>query len=476
MITPHPDEFLHQAFFGWSDRDRCQTLLVSSLSKEDEQRWLRLLERFVRLQTASDIPPPPRALSYFVFGDSAAVICRTYHGHSDGRTNAHVLIGPADLLDTTAALALDTWQGWQTSQPMVLEPIPASALATTSDKQAAEQLSPGIQRLEHELASTLSRLLDDAYTPLTIVDCPAEDRLPLLWGLREAGTEYLPPDQPWTFSTYEDRHDVEGLPQIVFVPVHRPSAAVVRRTVFNTSVPPNSQNAPLAAQLVTRFLHGTPMPAQKRLEEPHDSGSDRSYFDMPSKERQPLYGKRPETRQAPRHTGHIGHADGLLTADCVQTFEQELHRLETTWQLSQQRETLRKDLGAEALSTAARFVEVTAREELLTRLLEVAYGPGLVDLDDPRAAEHAIKVVRNCRSEQLAMMIGAPTGRRFPNKVQTAAFERWTTGGATVPTRPSGRVAQVNAAAWQAKHPPIVMAMAGVAMLLIVYLLGYLMG
>jgi hypothetical protein len=469
VIGHRSDEILHQAFFGWSELDKRQTLLISSMSATDENQWLHWLDRYTRLQTVTDAPAPPHTLSYFVFGDMAALMRRVRHGYSDGRTNSHVLIGPAGLLDTSAALALETWPDWQTAPPAVLEPFPASKLATTADKYAAEQFRPHVDRLEHRLASALCRLLDDPYLPLTIVDCPEKDRLPLVWGLREVAAEHLPIDMPWTFSTYEDRHDVEGLPHIIFVPVLPKTAAVVRRATVRTTEAPTGQHAKLAIQLVARFLHGTPLTAETRKEQPVFEPDRSLHEKLPAE--QPAYESRPETRHVFERSGR---ADGLLTANSVESLQQELRSLGSKWIGPQGREVLRRDLDTEVLSTAAQTVEIVVREELLTKLLEVTYGPDLADLDDPVAVRHAADVVRHCPSEQLAMMIGASARRKFSDEVWMAALERWTSSYGVAPTRLPGRSVRVTAAARGGGHVPIVLAVAGVAVLLIVFLLGYL--
>jgi hypothetical protein len=265
MTEPAPNGVVHQAFFGWSHDAGGMALFSHSFPRPDEAtRWMRRLEAHLRLIPVPGEELPSRALSYFTYEDgSAAVLHRVNAGYTHGRNYSHALIGSSATLNVTAALGLGSWKGWQARPPPSgMVPIPAALFPAA--EAAAQRLRPLAERRERELVVGLTRLLDNPRDPLSIIGC-LSDRLAMVWGLREAADDYLRQlgqHRSWSFSTYEDRHDVtvEGLPEIVFLAAEPPGAAVVHRTIVELDrYPAVSPNITLASELVSKLLRGTPL-------------------------------------------------------------------------------------------------------------------------------------------------------------------------------------------------------------------------
>jgi hypothetical protein len=495
MTEPRPDDVVHQAFFGWSyEAGKLALISHSFLRTEDATRWLRRLEPHLRLQPVPGTELPPQALSCLYYKDGfVAVLRRVKAGDSPGRNNSHALIGPAASLGTPIALGLSKWSGWRDNPPSGgVETIPATYFLPAG-AAAAEQLQPLAERREHEMGVVLARLLDHPRDPLSIIGCPDEDRLAMVWGLHEAADDYLRQrgwNRLWSFSTYEDRHadSIVGLPEVVFLPAKPQGVEVAHRTIVQLG--PESavvgQNGTLASHLVANLLRGTPLPAGEPMREvvSAQSGSRTPVPGPGYQASAPYESADPSGAQLghPTQNYQVGQAEHstqllaeLLNARSVRKFSAQLGRLEQATRQPYERKKLRDALDVGAVNTVAELTE-SAANQFIERFLVVAYGPNLDDLRDPDARKHAAKLVKGTQSEQFARMVGMAAAKVGAQEIFAAAFDRWSAGGHPAGLVPTGRTAQIARWARRSRRLPIVTAVAAVAVLTAVFLLGFLAG
>jgi hypothetical protein len=500
MTDPRPDDDIHQAFFGWShDRGGLDVLDFSFSSQDEAKRWLRKLEPHLRLQP---IPPhglPPHALSYIdVENDMAVVLRRVNLGYSSGRNNSHALIGSASTLTVPVALNLDEWPGWQGNRPSLqrMETIPASTFAGFGGR--TEQLYTRAMRLEHQLAVVLAKLLDNPGTPLSIIGCPDEDRLAMVWGLAAAADTYLRQHgclRRWSFSTYEDRHDdsIERLPEIVFLPAQPQSIAQARRTIVQLSIEAAvaGQNGTHAIHLVSHLLHDTPPPVEEPMREvvsvqpgPRVPNNSRPDYSGSALERARPVGAR--FGHAAQHHEVVPAeyltqmlAD-LLNAGSVKELHASLSRLEQATQQPQERERLRAALDVGTVNTVAKSAEIAVRQELIERFLHVAYGRDFGDLRHPAALEHSAAMIANCESEYLARLLSKYSSWAGEQNIRAAMFTRWAQKdpASTASPSPATRTSQPQQPVRQRRGLRMlaVTVAAVLGILGVTYLLGYLNG
>ncbi|WP_143264072.1 hypothetical protein [Amycolatopsis kentuckyensis] len=507
---------VHQAFFGWSYEDKALTLRAHSFPRQgDAQRYYRRLEPHIRLRPVGDRPLPATALSYFVFDDgTAAVLRRVVDGNSVGRNNSHALIGPSALLGVEVALALGDspeWRSrvWQDEVPAGYQLPPLPADVCTVDSAAADRLAEPLVGLERDLVAVLTRLLDDPAAPLSVIGCRERDRLTMVWALRSVADSYLCDRlgvrRQWSFSTYEIRHDVSiaGLPEIVFLPEKPSSVGVVQRTTVDlgkgAAVGSNNE---LAAQLVEAWLAGDPhvggRQSARAVPRPGRSGSvpadsgrsdaerrgSTSYGDdlaspahrtpAPEELRHSSGGVRERRKPANRTVPAAQHpAASLLRAKTLTEFSAELLRLERG---GHYREDLREAFDVNVVDAVANFAEITAGYDILSRLLEILYGPKLQDLREPGALAHATRVIEGGRSDQLAMLLGGSAAHKDSEAVRRAAFTRWAAEGNPGRLTLNYRAVQARRLARRRRYLPAAVTVATAALLGVAFLLGFLAG
>ncbi|HWO61650.1 MAG TPA: hypothetical protein VNO31_16615, partial [Umezawaea sp.] len=281
-----------------------------------------------------------------------------------------------------------------------------------------------VEHIEDQLAVVLSRLLDDPGGPLSVIGCPDEDRLAMVWALREAADDHLRRggwQRTWSYSTYANRHDlgVSDLPEIVFLP-EIPNGGVARRTVVDLrGRPQDSGSRMLACDLLDALLRGatskTVDVTAGRQPQPGDSGppdqvvpvdGSRSGHEMPN------LGRQWEARLS-----DVGSLDELrktlVTLGC---------------QGREFRSQVRKEVDEQVVDGIADHVEA-ATEDGLRDVLHALYGPGLEDLQsDKDARQHAKRLIRKSRSGQLARVLGLAASGIGGQEIAIAALARWDSG------------------------------------------------
>ena len=259
MAAPH--DAVHQINFGLQADDGV-TVVGGTLPDENMLAWLRRLQVHLRLQRFGSALPPDRALSTFEFPDGwTAVVRRWSSGGTIGRNDAMALIAPSRWLPIPVALGLDGSFGWRkAAQQRPFQRWDAEQLQVLGD-EGAQALREPAQREPAALRRALAQLLDAPDRPLTIVGCPDEQRIPLLWGLHKLAAPRLLQQnvkRAWTFSTYEveDADSIAHLPAIVFLPERPVGATVSRRTFVDVRVDGNVSPASddRAARRVELFL------------------------------------------------------------------------------------------------------------------------------------------------------------------------------------------------------------------------------
>ncbi|HEX6343560.1 hypothetical protein [Umezawaea sp.] len=474
MTEPKPDEEVHQAFFGVSEMDSGHHMITCSLYENDMKKWRARLQEHTRLEPVQGGKLPASALSYLRFDDgSAAVVRRVERGFSQGRGNAHVLIGSASVLDVSLSLALAQWGGWRDEAPPGRPaPIRARALAAVA---AASRWSPtSVRHLEDQLAVVLSRLLDAPGEPLSIIGCPDEDRLAVVWGLREAADEHLRRTgcgRTWSYSTYANRHDlgVRDLPEIVFLP-EIPNGGVARRTVVDLrGRPEDSRSRPLACDLLDALLRGASAPPPTvdvvagRQPRRGDSAPPHQAVrvdDSRSGHRMPNLGKQWDAR--------------LRDVSSIDELRKALRALGN--QGREFRSMVRKDVDVRVVDDVADRVEA-ATGDGLRDLAHALYGLELEDLrDDEDAREHARKLIRRGRSGQFARVLGLAASSVERQDIAVVALERWDAGYPR-PRRLKPQRARRPLGAVAVNRPLLAVAFAVVlAVLVAVFALGYATG
>jgi WD40 repeat protein len=256
-------DVIHQAF-AWSHGAGLLSMQANSFPAEPQaELWRRRLQAHIRPQPVYGAMPPAYALSYLDFGDGTAAVVRQINTDRPRRNNLHALIGSAAVLDVPVALALASWEGWLDEIGSLPWPRSLSPADLPNIAEASQMLREQVQNFRAELITVLAQLLDDPAAPLSIIGCPDEYRLTMVWGLYAAVDEYLRRKlghaRRWSFSTHEVSHDaaIERLPEIVFLPDPQIDV-VVNRTVVDLDRGRNvSRNEALADRLVASLLSGS---------------------------------------------------------------------------------------------------------------------------------------------------------------------------------------------------------------------------
>ncbi|WP_439656033.1 hypothetical protein ACSHWB_26760 [Lentzea sp. HUAS TT2] len=477
-----PGEVIDEAFFGWSLTAGEHTIISCSLSPELAEMWRARLQDHVRLQPVPGFPTPQSALSYLEFSDgSAAVLRRVRQGYTEGRENTHVLIGSQTALGASLALRLEHWDGWKSTAPhggMGTTAAPYLASVAGSEDELLTRARP----LEMQLVEALVRLLEYPGRPLSIVGCPDHYRVPMAWALHRAAKRHLEQTfnqgRRWTFSTYQERHGagIDNLPEVVFLPAMPSDGEQHNRTVVRLDelVATNSQFTDIARQLVAGLFHG----AQQQASPPRQPVNrvHPAPVDVPSGGVRLQPSAVAVSTPSPMRTAS-NTADALsgplLGAQTADAFLTALRTLAA----DKDRGPLRSVMNVDEVNRAVEFVEINTRFEMLTRLLEVLYGPDCQDLKGPdEALAHAARLVENCRSDQLALMLGRAAAKHKRPTVYERVLERELHLGGPLKPGPRNRVKGV--LSWVGKRRQRFALVAVAAFLLLVAGLigGYLLG
>jgi len=471
---------IDQAFFGWSPEDQQLTMLSSSFSTPAEaQYWLHQLQAHIRLEPVPDTVLPVEAFSYFKFDGYAAILRRVGVGASAGRNNSHALIAKANLLSAPVALGLAKWRGWQ-------ENVPNSAFMTSMSYEEIEnaaRIAAGhlkqVPRCERVVTLALAKFLEDPGRPLSIIGCHDEDRLTVVWALRELAEKYVQPalatTPDWSFSTYEDRHDVsvEGLPAIVFLPA-RPHVGAVKRAVLDLDRRDvRSDDFARAAAFVGELLGKVPaaVSAPVAVSVPTPAVEQKPPVDEPQPV--PVPNRRAtQPAQAPSNGARDAVAILYETRN-LGDFIRQLRRLQQH-ATPAGRLALRAAFDVQAMDRAARVVEVDIRRELLGGLLAINYGDDFEDLDDPQVEKHAATLLRETQFKQLAMLIGDEENQRR-EPIRRAILARFS-ADRDEPSENVGRLPRWLRRRGLRRYLPWIVLAGVLAVLGLVFLGGYLVG
>lgn len=437
-----PSRPVHQLFFGWSKQRSQHTVIAHSTDARSVDMWASRLDLHVRLLPAQNGEMPRTALSFLDLGHGAtAVVHRSDIGHSDGRANTHVLLDESGSLDFSLALALEHWRGWRTDVPehATMEVLDAGDLETELDPL---DWRPEAERVETAVRIVLSALLHQPGRPLSVIGCPDDDKLPLVWCLREAARSQLP---SWSFSTHEIRHDdsIKYLPQVVFMPEVLFSGSANRTIV---DVRKNLPITPMASQLVEHVLHGTPAP-------PHLN-------ETPRREPERVATMTQRTHRAPDISGAL--LERLLNASTAGELLKALQDLSDG--RAPDRARLRGRVTVADINRITAVVEHTVTAELHRKLLHGMYGQKLEDLGDKHALEHLHGAVEDVNSRQWPKIAAREAKEHGYSSVVTVAGERLIAEDNQLPPVKNGPVRRT---ANRLRRKPFTWAAAGCLFLLI---------
>lgn len=443
MTAIQPNE-VHQAYFGWSHDTGELTMLAHSFRTDQESNyWCQRLTGHVRIQAmGAAVATPSSTLAYLDFKDgTVAMVRRIDSGYGPGRNDSHALIGVADTLTVLHALGLSTWEGWTNRPERSWHSVRADDIAKYAD---LTDLAHRASQLEPRLATILPALLARPAEPLSIIGCPDEDRLAVVWGLHMAADKYLRGTgvtRRWSFSTYERRHDtqVDALPEIVFLPAVQKGTAPVDRTIVDLRGPVEASHGrrELAVNLLASAFHGSPQPiAEPAPESVPDAVQsartnqgatvaiprERGFTAGPNERPQPHVAPQPDRQPPPRQ--QTGVRPSMPTS--LPELDHMVKELQRELRYRPDRRPIRDMVDPAALDTIVGMVEKSAQEKYFRPLLQALYGPDFSDLRDPSAREHAQAVIRTTRSKRLAGELVA-AGAEDPLIVETG-IQRWVNG------------------------------------------------
>lgn len=448
------NELIDQAFFGFSRQDGL-SIIASSLSSNDEAlKWQAQLRQHVRLQGHPGTPLPSHALSYFLFPpESAAVLRRVSRGDSVGRNNSHVLIGPSRVLTTRVALGLELWPGWTADPPVDRRMPRLDPWELDCGFDPAHELRAQVRDKPDGLERVLGWLLERPGRPLNIIGCPVEHRIALLWGLMEIGESVLESRdvrRNWTFSTYETGHSDgnQFLPEMVCLPARPDGLSAADRT--SVDLTRDGPASPLAAgrahTLVEQYIHGRPAPAEPDRADP--AGPDLTEPDQPESaepDRPSAADPAQATRQIPQQIftpavsafsapdsagspDMAGMVHSLMAAPHSAGFEEQLARIERCAASVFNRQKIRTQLDNENYGILAinRLLSKTDHETVFKRLIVVAFGPSLVDFNDPMVRRYAETLIETSRSNEfIRVLIKVTQMHNRYEQISPSVERRW---------------------------------------------------
>lgn len=232
MTANKNDSFVDRMVFRHTGQRDFQATGTSMNSAETRQRVSQL-----RLNVRVAHPNrPASSLLYVRAGMSAAVLCRLSSPHGGGSQDVcHALVGHYSQLGPELALQLCDWNQWRHKdwesaelppEKPNLSPWPLSRIQ--QNLTPPKKLAKAADQQRNELTAIVMKILSPPAEPISIVakESPPLQRAGLLWGLlamTEALSE-LTDQQPFTFSTFEERSDLgaEHLPFAIFVPPNLP--------------------------------------------------------------------------------------------------------------------------------------------------------------------------------------------------------------------------------------------------------------
>lgn len=391
--------------FGGSVRD--VDIVAGSVPSADLPSAVSaLLRAHARLQQSGNLPMPGWSLSYYRLPDDTAVVLRrSGKGHSPGRGNSHALVGAVADLTPDTVLRLGTWSGWRDECPpgpfpeLDLGELPKGLAETDHDLRARARISPW-------LGYALTFLLADPTTDLSIIGCPDDDRLPLLWGLYEIGLRFPKLDRrAWTFSSYEvGREELENLPEIIFLPGD-PVGSVRgdnrRQLDLGTSTSAATERTGEIDALVALYRRTGTVSAQ-----PSDAAQLVAHVPVhpaaPSSVDPGCDHSRPCVQEYSEPWDPADPARALVRALCADSFDSALETFTARCDGAADRGVLRQALAEAGHRVEA--IEALPLEERPARyeqLLVAAFGVGFADVKDGRVRQAIRDLVLTTSSHSL---------------------------------------------------------------------------
>lgn len=257
-------EPVHQLLLGLRPGEGVAFHKHSMTSDSEASSWQKKLEKHARLLSwETETALPAKALSYYQFGSHVAVLRRWAAGGSLGRSDAHALIGPVDVLTVPVALGLDSGLDWQRAADAAQSALAGRDVVSFAQANVAELRDRAAGEPEI-LRRALGKLIDAQAKPLTILGCPDNHRVALIWALVYIGNEYLTKSghilRRWTFSTYEieDDDSIPNLPEILFMPGKPVGRGVASREIVDVrrDEPVSREADTWSESLVQRFISG----------------------------------------------------------------------------------------------------------------------------------------------------------------------------------------------------------------------------
>jgi hypothetical protein len=401
---------VEQAFFQLTE-DGTTSVVASSFAVEQaELGWLSLLGPYLGFSEVPGSPSPVHALSYLVFPDGfAAVLRRTQDARRPGCVDAHALLGLDAQLTPAVALSASDWSGWRDDPPADRQlarlradevQVPAAA-----DRLRARALSQG-----DLLARSLAWLLQSPGTPIGLIGCPDEDRIALVWALREIAAPVLTQRQ-WTFSTHGDAAHNGRTAAIAFfsTPPDRTAAAGHMIVDLHRDQGASPQNEYRANALVYRYEYGVDPPnvnaAPAVLPVPAPVPNAPSVPVPASNPTLPFQAAPVRLTPPPGQSAVL--VRDVVTARDGRALDGALVELEYAVAKVDDRDEVRKALESAGWAAAAihRHIPFDLRESMFDRVVRVAFGATGPGRTTPGARVDARRLAANSDSEELVRAI-----------------------------------------------------------------------
>jgi hypothetical protein len=381
-VVPTATTAVEQAFLRRDDDGTCRVLASSLADADAVSGWTGLVESYLGPVDESG-DQAHRSLSYRTFPSGfAAVMCRTSHPDRPGVVDTHALLGLAEQLTATVALLTSQWRGWRTEQPAE-ERMDRLRVEELDSPETAEQLRSRALADGDLLARSLAWLLQTPQAPLGLIGCPEDRRVALLWGILAVASPKLN-GRDWSFSTHEPPESPAGPPGVAFLSVAPDD--VGSRTVVDLRRPQaaSPQNEYQANALVYRYEYGADPP-----------GLD----DAPAVLPVPVPAPPPRAAAPalrPRSLDPL--MARLVDATDVRDLDAALAELEHAGAEPDDRGDIRASLERVgwAVPTVHRVVPFSRRDEVVARLVRIAFGPTLSG-----GRKDARRIVENTESDDV---------------------------------------------------------------------------